>query len=237
MAKIALVTGASRGLGKAIVELLAKREITVIIGARNIHDGQQVADGIIADGGEALVVQLDVTNESSVADAAQKIRQQYGKLDFLVNNAGVLDFEEAGVINTKIVEYTYAVNVFGLVRVTELLLPLLKEGTDPRVVNISSEMGSFAAMTDPKNPYYQNLMLGYASSKAAVNAITVLAARILAANNIVVNAINPGFMDTDMTNHTGPRSPYESAEDVVWLLLDNSRTTGTFYSDRKVMSW
>lgn len=212
--KTALVTGATRGIGHEIARQLAGAGHEVWLGCRDAKRGEEAVAKLRALGLKAHVLPLDVTDDASVADAAKSLAAQTGKLDVLVNNAGIAQgFDNAPadepVANVKDV---YEVNVFGPIRVTQAFIPLLKAASSAQVIMLSSELGSLTALLDPENEFYAINSLGYNSSKTALNAATVAFAKALEPFGIKVNAVDPGFTATDMNGHAGYRSVAQAAE-------------------------
>ncbi|KRM11819.1 SDR family NAD(P)-dependent oxidoreductase [Paucilactobacillus suebicus] len=198
---ITLVTGANRGMGFEIAKELGQKGQHVIIGARNLGKGQDAIEQLTHLGIKADVVQLDVTNPSSVKQAAQTIETNYGYLSILINNAGaVFDFRQAAsTINLDDVRQDFEINYFGLIDVTEKMVPLLKKSSRAKIINISSMMGSKTAALDPSSTVYRAVAVGYQSAKAAANMYTVQLAKefINAGVPITVNAIDPGMVATE----------------------------------------
>jgi NAD(P)-dependent dehydrogenase (short-subunit alcohol dehydrogenase family) len=245
---VALVTGANKGIGLQIAKELAVRGFTVLVGSRNFERGEAATKSI---GAPARAVQLDVTNYASVAAAAERIRNELGRLDVLVNNAAIanvgkpeLSFEEilkAGrpsVASLADVRAVFETNVFGVIAVTQAMLPLLREAPAGRIVNVSSEVGSLAKQTEPTNPFRSILSVGYVPSKTAVNAITVAFAKELETTRIKVNAACPGFTATDLNKFRGTRSVEQAAREPVRLaLLDANGPTGSFSNEDGPLPW
>ncbi|PWU59435.1 dehydrogenase, partial [Micromonospora globispora] len=175
----------------------------------------------LRDGGaDARFVPLDVTDEASVAAAAKLVEHEYGHLDVLVNNAGIVRADGAGLPSATTLatlREVYETNVFGVVAVTNALLPLLRKAPAARIVNVSSEVGSIAVMTEPQGALFALTSVPYPSSKAALNMITAMYAKELRDTPIKVNAANPGYCATDLNHHSGFRTPEEGAEVSVHL--------------------
>lgn len=233
--KIALITGANKGIGLETARQLGALGMTVLLGARDLGRGEAAAQGLRDQGIDAHAVQLDVTDDASVAAAAERIGGEHGRLDVLVNNAGVPSVmgERRTPSQTSIEDMrgVYETNVFGLVRVTNALFPLLRRSPSARIVFVSSEMGSIATQQDPACPYFVfPASAQYPSSKAAVNMLTAMYAKELESEGIKVNAANPGFTDTDFTSGRGTRSVTKGAEPSVHLATqDDDGPTGILW--------
>ncbi|RBO53084.1 short-chain dehydrogenase [Rhodovulum sp. BSW8] len=236
--KIALVSGGNRGIGAAVAARLAESGVLVLIGSRDLAAGQAVAAPLVAEGGEAVAVQLDVTDDASVAALAGRIAETWGRLDILVNNAGIGLDHDTRLTPVARIARTLEVNVTGTLRLTEAMVPLLARGVSPRIVNISSELGSFALRQDPDWEHADKIMPTYAASKAAVNALTVGYAQSLAGQGIKVNAICPGYTATAATNFGPDRTPGEAASAIAALALaDADGPTGGFLNEAGALPW
>jgi NAD(P)-dependent dehydrogenase (short-subunit alcohol dehydrogenase family) len=233
--KIALVTGANKGIGYEIARGLGEGGATVLVGARDSGRGATAAEKLGAEGITAVPVELDVTDPVSVSAAAALIDREYGRLDILVNNAGIV--VERGQAPSRMpveaLQRLYDTNVYGVVRVTNAMLPLIQRAPAGRIVNLSSELGSLTLSSDPSTFQSQYPLLAYNSSKSAVNAITVMYANELRDTPIKVNAADPGYCATDMNGGAGPRTPAQGAIAAVRLatLPDDGPTAGYFNED------
>ena len=215
---IALVTGANKGIGLETARQFGARGFTVLAGAREKERGLAAERELRAGGGDARFVLLDVTLDASVREAADWIEREYGRLDILVNNAGIARGAPPSQTDLDVMHEVYEVNVFGVIRVTNAMLPLARRAPAARIVNVSSEVGSISSMTDPASPLGQMpASLAYPSSKAALNMITAIYARDLRDTPIKVNAANPGYTKTDLNRNSGFRSVTEGAEATVYL--------------------
>ena len=215
---IALVTGANKGIGLETARQFGARGFTVLAGARDKERGLAAERELRAGGGDARFVLLDVTLDASVREAADWIEREYGRLDILVNNAGIARGDPPSQTDLDVMHEVYEVNVFGVIRVTNAMLPLARRAPAARIVNVSSEVGSISSMTDPASPLAQMpASLAYPSSKAALNMITAIYARDLRDTPIKVNAANPGYTKTDLNRNSGFRSVTEGAEATVYL--------------------
>jgi NAD(P)-dependent dehydrogenase (short-subunit alcohol dehydrogenase family) len=215
---IALVTGANKGIGLETARQLGARGFIVLAGARDQERGLEAERALRADGADARFIRLDVTDDASVQQAADWIGREYGRLDILINNAGIARGNLPSETDLDAMREVYEVNVFGVIRVTNAMLPLLRRAPAARIVNVSSEVGSISLMTDPASPLAQMPAgLAYPSSKFALNMITAMYARELRDTPIKVNAANPGYTKTDLNRNSGFRSAAEGAEASVYL--------------------
>jgi NAD(P)-dependent dehydrogenase (short-subunit alcohol dehydrogenase family) len=244
MPQIALVTGANRGLGFEIARQLAHAGHAVVIGARDSQKGDEAAMVLRGEGLDVEPMTLDVDDPDSVEHAARELREQHGRLDVLVNNAGVLPeatADSAELISTSMFRQTFKTNVFGAVSTTEQLLPLLRRSEAGRIVNVSTTMGSLADQSDPSSPYYAVVMPAYQASKAALNSVTVGLSKLLADTPIKVNAVCPGFVQTDLTpinRDQAPLTPVDAARVIVrYALLDDGGPSGGFFDQQGAVAW
>ena len=218
MTTIALVTGANKGIGLETARQFGARGFTVLAGARDEARGREAERVLRADGADATFVRLDVSSDASVRAAAAWIEREYGRLDILLNNAGIARGNPPSQTDLDLMREVYEVNVFGVIRVTNAMLPLLRRAPAARIVNVSSEVGSITSMTNPASPLAQMPAgLAYPSSKAALNMITAMYAKELQDTPIKVNAANPGYTKTDLNRNSGLRSVTEGAEASVYL--------------------
>ena len=215
---IALITGANKGIGLETARQLGAQGVTVLAATRDEARGLEAERALRSGGADAKYLRLDVTDAESVREAAGWIDREYGRLDILVNNAGIARGTPASQTDLDTMREVYEVNVFGVIRVTNAMLPLLRRAPAARIVNVSSEVGSISSMTDPASPLAQMpASLAYPSSKAALNMITAMYAKELRDTPIKVNAANPGYTKTDLNRNNGFRSVAEGAEATVYL--------------------
>jgi NAD(P)-dependent dehydrogenase (short-subunit alcohol dehydrogenase family) len=233
MTTIALITGANKGIGFATARMLGASGVTVLVGSRDVERGADAERELRAGGADARLVALDVTDGASIDGAAKWISDEYGRLDILINNAGIArgDFDGRPSQTTlETLREVYETNVFGVVAVTNAMLPLLRMAPAARIVNVSSEVGSIASMTDPDSPMWPMASVPYPSSKSALNMVTAMYAKELWDSGIKVNAANPGYCATDLNGRRGFRSPEQGAEVSVHLAtLPEDGPTGTLW--------
>ncbi|MEV7322039.1 SDR family oxidoreductase [Streptomyces sp. NPDC093970] len=247
--EVALVTGANRGIGRGVAEQLAALGMTVVIGARDPLRGEKAAAAVRATGGDAHAVTLDVTDRTTVQEAAKRIEERFGRLDVLVNNAGISGSGQVSPqdahdqvpssVDLDMVRAVFETNVLGVIAVTNTMLPLLRRSPAPRVVNVSSHAASLTLTSDPDGPFTAlPPSAAYAPSKSALSALTVQYANELRSDGILVNAVAPGFVDTDGNNHTGILTVDQGAATVVRLAtLSTDGPTGGFLAAEGPVPW
>ncbi|WP_201440303.1 SDR family oxidoreductase [Saccharothrix sp. 6-C] len=234
--KIALVTGANKGIGFAIARGLGAIGFTVAVGARDGARREDAVGRLRAEGVDAFGVALDVTSDDSAAEAAATIERTAGRLDVLVNNAGIAGRSDNGAqdpttLDLDVVRAVLDTNVLGVVRVTNAMLPLLRRAGSPRIVNMSSTMGSLTLRTGP-------VMAAYAPSKSMLNSVTAQYARRLADTTVIVNAACPGYVATDFTGFAAPRTPEQGAAIAIRLAtLPDDGPRGGFFDDEGPIPW
>lgn len=244
---VALVTGANQGIGLQVAKALAANDYTVLVGSRDRARGENAARTI---DGDARALQLDVTDQASIAAAAARIREEVGRLDLLVNNAAISNtaapgtpFEEIlrtarpSVASLDEVRAIFETNVFGVVAVTQAMLPLLREAPAARIVNVSSGAGSLTLNADPSFPYRDGFSVGYAASKTALNAVTLAFAIELESVGIKVVAVSPGFTATALNNFAGTETVEQGARHPVRVALETAGLTGTFTGPDGQLPW
>jgi NAD(P)-dependent dehydrogenase (short-subunit alcohol dehydrogenase family) len=231
---IALVTGANKGIGFATVRRLAERGWTVLLGARDAERGTAAAETLH---GDVTVLPLDVTSDESVAAAVKEVESRYGRLDVLVNNAGIIG-PPVAALDTGAEEMLacYATNVFGPVRMTRAFLPLLRRSAAPRIVMVSSGMGSITLTGDPARVESTFVALTYPSSKTALNMITSQYARALP--EFRINAADPGYTATDLNGNSGFQTVEEGSDAIVALAtVAPDGPTGGFFDRSGPVPW
>jgi NAD(P)-dependent dehydrogenase (short-subunit alcohol dehydrogenase family) len=242
--QVALVTGANRGIGYAVVAGLARTGMTVFLCARDPDVAQNCATSLQTEGLDVRGLQLDVTDLGSVKRAAAHVQESIGRLDVLVNNAGIpgdTNLQTAGAAELDAVRAVFETNVFGVIAVTEAMLPLLRRSTRARIINLSSSVGSLTLMSDPDH-YFASLpgWLGYPPSKAALNQITVQYAKQLRPEGVLVNAADPGPTATSL-GRSGrsdvTRTPADGARIVIELAATASGETGAYRRESGPVPW
>jgi NAD(P)-dependent dehydrogenase (short-subunit alcohol dehydrogenase family) len=240
--KVALITGANKGIGFEIARQLGLKGPIVLLGVRDQTRGDEAARRLQTEGIETSTVHLDVTDQATINQATSFIDKTYGKLDILVNNAGI-SLREGRVppseLDVEVFRKTYETNVFGVFAVTKAMLPLLRRSEAGRIVNLSSPVGSLTLNSDPQSFYFQMPpLLAYCSSKTAVNAITVFFANELRQTNIKVNAVSPGYVATDLNDHSGFLTPEQGVTlPVKFATLPADGPTGGFFEGDGAVPW
>jgi len=239
--KVALVTGANKGIGFEIARQLCGHGFAVVLAARDERKANEAADKLRAEGFDAHGVRLDVTDPATAAAAAKWLDGKFGRLDVLVNNAGISsefghDMKPSEV-SLDTVRKTYDTNVFGVLTVVQALLPLLRKSPSARIVNQSSTLGSLGTLSDPASPFYGVNLLAYNSSKTALNGLTLAFAKELAADRIAVNSVCPGWVKTDMGGEGAPRTVEQGAAIAVKLATMADPPTGKFLDDAGEVRW
>ncbi|MGO8790504.1 MAG: SDR family oxidoreductase [Terriglobia bacterium] len=247
--KVALVTGANQGIGLQIAKDLVAHGFTMLVGSRNFERGEAAAKEV---GPDARAIQLDVTDQASIGTAAERIRSEFGRLDVLINNAAIShtrslsggSVEEYAKstrpsnVSLDEVRAVWETNVFGVLAVTQAMLPLLREAPAARIVNVSSGVGSLTRNSDPAFPHRSIFGPVYPASKTALNAMTLAMAIELESTGIKVNAACPGFTKTNLNNYSGTQTVEEGAREPVRLaLLGPDGPTGTFSNAAGPLPW
>ncbi|WP_200820097.1 MULTISPECIES: SDR family oxidoreductase [unclassified Azospirillum] len=238
--KIALVTGANKGIGFEIARQLAEAGVTVLMGARDLRRGENAAITLTQAGLPVETIEIDLNRDSTITAAAAAISSRHGRLDILVNNAGIVDAEDGPPTAATIgaARRLMETNFLGTLAVTQAMLPLLRRSTAGRIVNLSTTLGSLAVNGDPTSPYYEARLIGYNASKAALNMLTVQLAAELKDTSIVVNAVAPGYVQTDLTGGNGFMMPTEGARlPVQYALLGPDAVSGRFVAPEGAVSW
>ena len=240
--RVALISGANKGIGFETARQLGKQGITVLMGARDLAKGQAAAEQLKKEGIDARAVKFDVVNAADIKAAAEKIEKEFGQLDILINNAGVM-FEPIGGNNTSsvpddVVRKTFDTNFFSAISVTKAFLPLLKKSDAGRIVNVSSILGSLTLHATEGSPIYEAKALAYDASKAALNSFTIHLAHELKGTKIKVNSAHPGWVKTDMGTDAAPMNIVDGAKTEVELAtLGADGPTGGFFHMGEAINW
>jgi NAD(P)-dependent dehydrogenase (short-subunit alcohol dehydrogenase family) len=234
--RIALVTGGNRGIGLEVVRQLSRNGLLAVLCSRNVEKGREAAAKLASEGLEPPVVALDVTDEASVRSAVAEVMNLFGRVDVLVNNAGILKEgqtpQESKVLEVSpaLVMETYQANTIGPLRMIQAVVPIMQKGGYGRVVNVSSGAGQLSDM--------QAGYPAYRMSKSALNALTRVTAAELGPSPIKVNAMCPGWVRTDMGGPNATRTVEQGAETAVWLaMLPDTGPTGGFFRDKAPIAW
>lgn len=237
----ALVTGANKGIGCETARRLAELGMTVLVAARDRRRGESAVTSLRASSRDVHFVLLDVADDASIERAAADVTARFGRLDVLVNNAAIATGNgPPSKQRLATMRELFATNLFGVVAVTQAFLPLIKKARAPRIVNVSSSLGSLGLAADPDSLVSQQAasLFGYAASKTALNAFTVGLANELRSKNVKVNSACPGYVATDLNQHSGIRSVQQGAEIIVRLAtLPDDGPTGGFFDDAGSISW
>ncbi len=230
--KIAVVTGANKGIGFETARLLAKEGIKVILTARDEARGKKACEKLKKEGADVHFHRLEVTDQASIDDLYEYVRKEFGRLDILINNAGInIDTDKSGMeMDLDTMRKTMETNVNAPLALCQKSIPLMKKNGYGRIVNVSSQMGQLSGMSGGN--------MAYRTSKTALNVITLLLALELNDSNILINSGSPGWTRTDMGGPNAPRSAEEGADTIVWLAtLPDGGPTGGFFQDRKPLDW
>ncbi|HAZ12863.1 MAG: short-chain dehydrogenase [Bdellovibrionales bacterium GWA2_49_15] len=242
--KIALITGANKGLGLEMTRQLAQKGIRVYMAGRDFNKVEAAAKDLKKLKLDVVPILCDVTQSSQIKEAAAHIERQEGKLDILINNAGIMIDSGAWMENNattvplEIMRKTYDTNVFGVIDVTQQFLPLLKKAPAARIVNLGSILGSLTLHAQPGSPIYDAKCMAYNSSKAALNAVTIHFAHALKDTKIKVNTAHPGWVKTDLGTEHAPMNVEDGAKTGVQLaLLEEAGPTGGFFHMGDRLPW
>jgi NAD(P)-dependent dehydrogenase (short-subunit alcohol dehydrogenase family) len=246
MTKIAVITGANRGLGFATARRLSQSGVKVIVGARSRANGEDAVDRLRREGLDCEPLHIDVDSPASVREAAALVEQEHGRIDILVNNAGILPEATASDVDRpldlRLVRETFETNVFGTISVTNEFLPLLRRSASGRIVNVSSTMGSLTDQTDPSSPYYGLLVPAYQMSKAALNGFTIALSKALTDTSIKVNSVCPGWVQTDLGGPENRAAAPTTADEAAQIVVDMASIpedgpTGQFVDRQGTVAW
>jgi len=233
--KSVLITGANRSIGLEVVKQLSKKGLFVYLGSRDLERGKAVVKELSENGFENIqAIEIDVTNPNSILAAKNIVESEKGKLDILINNAGILGTNPQQASDTSIedIQKVFDTNFFGVISVTQVFLELLKKSESPRISNITSGLGSLTLHSDPTWKYYDIKTASYGTSKAALNAYTIALAYELKELPFKVNVIDPGYTATDFNHHSGPGTVESAGSFIVkHTLTDENGPTGKFFSN------
>jgi len=238
--RIALVTGANKGIGYETARRLASQGMTVLLGARDEQRGKDAAAKLQAEGLDVQFLRLDVNDQTTHKAAHHFIEDKFGKLDVLINNAGIaLDMgRKPSEVDMQTLRKTFDTNFFGVVAVTQALLPLIRKSDAGRIVNVSSGLASLTLHNDPTWAGYPVKLLAYNTSKTALNAFTVTLAYELKDTAIKVNSAEPGYTATDLNGHSGYKTVEQAATVIIQLAtLAADGATGGYFDDQGVLPW
>lgn len=238
--RVALVTGANRGIGFEIARQLAHKEITLLLGARDAESGLEAKERLTARQLDVHLVSIDVSDQTSIQAAIGKIGDTFGRLDVLVNNAGILIDGQTRILelSLSLFQNTLETNALGPLLLSQACVPLMKKNGYGRIVNVSSTLGSLNDIINPDSSYTEIQAPAYRLSKTVLNGLTVLLAKELRGTNILVNAVCPGWVRTRMGGDEAPVAPADAAETPVWLAtLPDDGPTGGFFRQRRPIPW
>ena len=238
--RVALVTGANKGIGFAISRRLAEKGTTVVMGARDLQKGKEACAQLSEKGCDVHFHPLDVCRPENIETILEFIDNHFKRLDILVNNAGIMIDGDATAltINPNRLQETLQTNFFGPLLLCQGCIPLMRKHGYGRIVNMSSTLGSLAEIADESSAYGEIQSPAYRISKAALNSITVLVAKEVRGENILVNSVCPGWVKTDLGGQMAPLTPDQGAETPVWLAtLPDNGPSGGFFRERRTISW
>ena len=241
--RVAFITGGNRGIGLETARQLGKQGVTVVIGSRDADKGNAVAEKLRAEGADIQAIRFDITKPADYQEAYKFFDKNFGKLDILINNAGIAKESfgspnNASFVSSAVLRETFDTNFFGTIELTQVLLPLIKKAPEGRIVNLSSILGSLALHADPASPIYGSKALAYDASKAALNAFTVHLAAELRDTKVKVNSAHPGWVKTEMGTDAAPMEIPEGAKTSVQLaLLPADGPTGGYFHMGEPLPW
>ena len=239
--KTILITGANKGIGLETAKQLAQLGYFVYLGSRDKAKGLD-ARNKLKDAGISNVelIELDVTDVNSIKQAKQELESKIESLDVLINNAGIAGEkpQNASGIELENIRKVFETNFFGVIQTTQQFIDFLKKSDEPRIVNVSSELGSFAIQSDPDSEFYDYKLTAYCSSKIALNAFTVMLAYEFKNTNFKINSVSPGYTATDLNQYRGTQSVAQGASVIVkYASLDKNGETGKFYNEEGETAW
>jgi len=233
--KSALITGANKGIGLETAKQLSEKGLFVYLGSRDIEKGKAIVEELIGNGFlNVQAIEIDVTKPDTILSAKNIIQKERGHLDVLINNAGISGIvpQSALVTNTEYYKEVFEVNLYGVINVTQAFIDLLRKSPEPRIVNVSTSVGSLSLQSNPDWPAYDYAKYAvYASSKSAMNMYTVHLAYELRDTAFKVNAVCPGYTKTDFTNYMGGEVEKAGKRIIKYALIDQNGPTGKFFSE------
>jgi len=239
--KIALITGANKGIGLETARQLARQNIVVLIGARDLDKGKTAAESLVEEDLDARPIEIDVTQQNSIRQAAAQVEQEFGRLDILINNAGVMLDDPKKKLSEQSLDVwrrTFETNLFGLIATTQAFLPLLRKSDTGRIVNLSSILGSITLHATPGSPIYDFKTVAYDVSKSAVNAYTVHLAYELKDSKVKVNAAHPGWVKTELGGEGATMEITEGAKTSVALAtIGDEGPSGAYIHLGQTLPW
>jgi NAD(P)-dependent dehydrogenase (short-subunit alcohol dehydrogenase family) len=238
--RVALVTGANRGIGFEIARQLALKKLTVLMGVRSDERGREARNRLADQGLDVHFIRIDVTDPTTIEAAVGRIKDEFGRLDVLVNNAGILIDSDTPLmkLSSGLFQNTLETNALGPLLLSQACVPIMTANHYGRIVNMSSTLGSLTDLASPDSPYAQVQSPAYRLSKTLLNGLTVLLAKELQGTNILVNSACPGWVHTDMGGNQAPVSPEQGAATPVWLAtLPDNGPTGGFFREQQPIPW
>ena len=237
--RVALITGANKGIGFEVARQMAKAGWTVLAGARNEELGREAEAKLQAEGLDVHFVSIDLTAKESAVIAAEAIRKQFGKLDLLINNAAIASSGDGppSKVSIEALDSAMRTNYIGTVVVTQAMLPLLQLAGKAQIINVSSELGSVSLHSDASWKYAPVKLLAYCASKAALNMFTVQLAYEFRDGSIAVNSVNPGYTATDLNGNSGTQTVEEGAAEIVRVALLDPPVSGKYLETAGEIPW
>ncbi|ANH82752.1 neomenthol dehydrogenase [Niabella ginsenosidivorans] len=238
--KTAFITGANKGIGFETARQLAQLGYFVYIGSRDPSKGSEAAEKLKAAGCTNVdCIKIDVTDSHSIQSAVKKLERKIPCLDVLINNAGIAGTQPQNIsaCKTKLLREVFETNFFGAVQTTQQFIGLLKKAAAPRIVNVSSQLGSLTVQSSSQNPNYR-VYDAYSCSKTALNAFTVLLAKEFQGTHFKINSVAPGYTATDLNQFRGTQTPAQAAQVIVkYATSDNDRPTGGYFKKEGELAW
>jgi NAD(P)-dependent dehydrogenase (short-subunit alcohol dehydrogenase family) len=235
MMKSVLITGANKGIGLETAKQLSKKGLFVYLGSRDLQKGESVTRQLSEEGYQNIrAIEIDVTKSDTIEKARKQVELEHGHLDILINNAGISGVLPQNAQQTSVGQYqeVFDVNLYGVIRTTQAFLDLLKRSPEPRIVNVSTSVGSLTLQSNPEWPAYDYAKYAiYAASKSAMNMYTVHLAYELRETAFKINAVCPGYTKTDFTNYVGGEVDVAAGRILKYAMIDQGGPTGKFFSE------